>query len=297
MSIKIKHFKNSQLFNGEKLVTFLYRKFPKFKGYWHFLKILAKFLPYSMTNFSCKINLDGKIFSTVIDIRDPYQISVFAENKKELCVPALFSQILKPGDFYLDIGANAGWYVRLMAEVVGPDGLIIGMEPSRKVYTTLSRLKLSNFIPLPYAATITNGQIVKDNSGLFQQSASSTFIINKDVDNSETDIVGRSVDHILSSLNKTPKIIKIDVEGAELNVLKGALKTVEQTDYVLIEINDNERCNNFGYDFQDIYLLMKNKGFKFKYDVRNSNDHIYLLEDNHLIPGDIFFSRIPLNLS
>ena len=55
-------------------------------------------------------------------------------------------------------------------------------------------------------------------------------------------------------------MIKIDVEGYEMEVLKGAEKTLEQNKFVMIELNSN--TNKYGSSNQECVNFLKQKGYK-----------------------------------
>jgi FkbM family methyltransferase len=59
---------------------------------------------------------------------------------------------------------------------------------------------------------------------------------------------------------KGPFVVKVDVEGAELNVLAGATRTLEQTELVLLEVNLFEFLPDQP-QLHDVVAYMKERGF------------------------------------
>ena len=54
-------------------------------------------------------------------------------------------RILKPGDVFVDVGAHIGWFTLLAAEIVGPQGKVLAIEPEWKNYKRLQdNLELNN---------------------------------------------------------------------------------------------------------------------------------------------------------
>jgi FkbM family methyltransferase len=205
------------------LLLSIYRAFPKFPGYWKFLELLAWLLPRSVSLVQADISLGDRDFRVPLDLRNPYQIDIYAKNKKELCEPALFCRILKPGDFYLDVGANCGWHCRLLSEVVGDSGLIVAIEPGRHSFAYLTKLTCSNILPLCFAATSVNGTIVAESLSLLRQWGHYSALSDTQISYGAGEglVIGRSIDHLLREFRRLPDVIKIDVEGAELQVLRG----------------------------------------------------------------------------
>jgi hypothetical protein len=97
------------------------------------------------------------------------------------------------------------------------------------------------------------------------------------------------LDTFFSKIKTYPEIIKIDVEGAELNVLRGAQKSLRHANYVFVEVNENVNCAQFNYEYDDIYKYLINYKFKYHYQIFNSHKSVFRL--NSFVPGDILFSK------
>ena len=84
-------------------------------------------------------------------------------------------------------------------------------------------------------------------------------------------------DFVLNQKISFIDLIKIDVEGYELKVLKGAIDTLKKTKYVIIEVTLSNIFKNYNKD--EIIKLLENNGFKkeksYLFPVMNFEDRIY----------------------
>jgi FkbM family methyltransferase len=97
-----------------------------------------------------------------------------------------------------------------------------------------------------------------------------------------------TLDSLLEKYNKIegPYLIKIDVQGAELEVLKGAEKTLKSTDYILMEISFF-RFFKSSPQFCEVIEFMNKRGFV-PYDLTGLR---YRPFDNALAQVDIAFVK------
>ena len=146
---------------------------------------------------------------------------------------------LRPGDFCLDIGANLGYYSILMAGLVGPQGLVIAFEPFPKNFQALKqnvRLnQLTNVRLEPVAVAARNGSVSMFHDPNETVSATPSFTSYALGEHrQQISVPSRSLDDYLSDVKRTPALLKIDVEGAELEVLQGARHTLGSSRPVLL---------------------------------------------------------------
>lgn len=135
----------------------------------------------------------------------------------------LFSNILKPGDNVVEAGANIGTHTLPLARLVGPGGKVWALEPQQLVYqilcANLALNEIENVEPLHAAAGTVSGNTLIPRVGYgtnINFGAIST--------GAGTDQV--PVLTIDSFALKHCKLIKVDVEGHEIEVLKGAAQTI-----------------------------------------------------------------------
>jgi FkbM family methyltransferase len=143
----------------------------------------------------------------------------------------LFAQHLRAGDVCVDCGAHVGLFTMLAASIVGQEGRVIAFEPSapnrRRLTSNLGRNGFSNVkinasavadVSIPHCPFF----VAKDdNSGSHSLAATRPFMV--------PDEEGVSVTTLDAELHDVvPNLIKIDVEGAELRVLKGATNLIRR---------------------------------------------------------------------
>jgi FkbM family methyltransferase len=82
--------------------------------------------------------------------------------------------------------------------------------------------------------------------------------------------------------NDRPDVVKIDVEGAEFRVLKGAERVLEEYGPdLMIEIHSGERIRNMGGSKQEIESLLSDKGYRKKAEFgRGGEAHCFFVKDS-----------------
>ena len=134
----------------------------------------------------------------------------------------LAASLLHPGDVAFDIGANVGIYTLLFSDVVGPTGRVVAFEPSPGNVGYLRRALSLN--------VVTNVSVIA--AAVSRASGKTMFDLGADSSTGrispqgalEIDTIG--LDDFVARENCRPSLIKIDVEGAEVEVLEGASTTL-----------------------------------------------------------------------
>lgn len=132
---------------------------------------------------------------------------------------------LRPGMVALDIGANVGFYTLLSSVLVGPQGRVYAFEPVPRNLEYLRRHvnlnRLENVEILSLALGETSGEAWFDDTlGDSQGKLSSTGRLRVQVATLD--------DLVVSGRVQPPDVLKIDVEGAEAAVLRGALQLLDR---------------------------------------------------------------------
>ena len=140
-----------------------------------------------------------------------------------------FRKCLSPGDTAIDIGANIGAYSLAFAKWVGDTGRVLAVEPSPEAYRGLTTLLGLNGVEgtvttLNVAVTDEIGEVSFVESG----ASGSNHVADsaEQLSNECITVPSTTVDTLVKTHAIRPKLIKIDVEGHELDVLKGARETI-----------------------------------------------------------------------
>lgn len=132
---------------------------------------------------------------------------------------AFFEKVLEPGDVFVDIGANVGYFTRIGARLVGEKGAVYAFEPMPAALRVLKENIKSV------------GNVKLYETALSDERGAGEFSVNKHGDTSSLGVNPGAIrtiqvpidtlDNALKSNNRID-VIKIDVEGYEFEVLRGA---------------------------------------------------------------------------
>jgi FkbM family methyltransferase len=151
-------------------------------------------------------------------------------------------RFVRAGDLVIDVGANIGVLTCLFARWVGRNGRVIAIEPEPINIAALQRRpKRRNLLPtveiIPAAAGDCNGRarlrITPHHPGDHH------LVAYGDSTGDTIDVDSVTLDGLLAARNLScPSLLKIDVQGAELSVLRGAQQTLKRCHpIVLIEVD------------------------------------------------------------
>mgnify|MGYP002631971377 CR=1 FL=1 len=140
-----------------------------------------------------------------------------------------YSNFIKPGSVAIDVGAHAGRHTEHLARFAGDNGKVVAFEPIPHLFAKLKKtFKGNKVVDLrPFALSRFPGTLpFKIVRNLPELSGLKERVFDRAVLNVETIIVTVStLDEQLADLDRVD-YIKIDVEGAEIDCLHGAVNTL-----------------------------------------------------------------------
>lgn len=139
-----------------------------------------------------------------------------------LRVHRAIAQVLRSGDTFVDVGANIGYNALFAARIVGPAGRVVALEPAGDNFAVLQRNIQRNGLGGIEALKIAAGARTETRRFFLRGDVSAVNSLYADSCYAEVtataDVEVRRLDDIAGS---TARLVKIDVEGAELEVLDG----------------------------------------------------------------------------
>ncbi len=142
---------------------------------------------------------------------------------------ALIKEHVKKGDTVIDIGANIGYYTLLFAQLVGESGQVIAFEPDPENFALLHKNiilnQYNNVKLLQKAVSNQNKQtylyLCDDNKGMHR-------LYDSVCCRGRVEVETICLDDYLPKIVKKVDFIKIDIEGAEYDALRGMEKILYQ---------------------------------------------------------------------
>jgi FkbM family methyltransferase len=186
------------------------------------------------------------------------------------------NDFLMEGDSFVDIGSNIGLFSLYASRKVGPAGTVLAFEPARLTYNRLlENIQLNGIKNIrPYQLGLSDkDEILELNVSSDGHEAWNTFVQRSDEMYSLKEKVQvKSFDNFLKENDiESDKIslIKLDVEGFELNVLRGSagLLASQNAPVFLVEFTD-ENAISAGNCCHELYKLLLQYDYSwFTYDV------------------------------
>jgi FkbM family methyltransferase len=150
---------------------------------------------------------------------------------------------VRPGDTCVDVGGNMGYYCMVMARLTGSKGRVITFEPIAENQAVLRENIALNGMKNVEVADIALGaspgvmSLIRGEAGAVTATPS---VKGYAVEGTQSSVEVRvdALDAFLEYRSCRPSVIKIDVEGAEMEVLQGAVKTLRAArPTVLLEVH------------------------------------------------------------
>jgi len=275
-----------------------------FKTYLHTVQwvshtgIAKRFLPFPLRKKIGHLLRKVVYLSTKLDPATPYEIYghkmwlypgsqqmqdiVFGTYERETV--EIFRKIVKPGMTVVDVGAFIGYYSLLAARLVGRQGKVYAFEPNPEAFAILSRNIEENgyqrvIRAIPKAVSNHGGKVQ-----LFlaeREAAQTSLYPGKRGANRSVDVETVILDEFFSQEGwPEVHVVKIDVEGAEVEVLGGMKNLVRKNPQIkiFIEFNPGNQMKSVG-NYDKLFDVLTKLGFSRFYGIYDRKKAVHIPND------------------
>jgi FkbM family methyltransferase len=160
----------------------------------------------------------------------PYEAMIWIgwEEQEEL---RALRRLLQSGETFVDCGANIGLWSLVAAPLVWPDGRVVAFEPNPAVAKRLADAAVQSSVIEVHAVALS------DEPGVLALAAGREHNLARVSSEGRHSVAATTLDAVLE---RRPDGIKIDVEGYELNVLRGAVGALAHRPWVIVEFNKQQ---------------------------------------------------------
>ena len=193
----------------------------------------------------------------------------------------VFSQFVKRGDTVIDCGANNGYYTNFFRALVGKKGFVHSFEPVPETFRELKNFTKKYWNFNNYSTSMVG--LYKECSNLIAYipnsiSGHASLSNHKEVwkagSTEEISIQLTTLDsYVINNELGEINFIKIDIEGAELDALRGGEKTLlNQKPILHLEVN-SQLLKNFNQNPQELIKFLKPLGYE-NFHYYDNNPHL-----------------------
>jgi len=196
-----------------------------------------------MLDISMDINEKRHTFRSYLNAKEPGHRAIYAcLAKNELYKPGLsqvFASVLRDNDCLIDIGAHIGYFSLFGSMLVGAQGQVLAFEPEEKncryLYDNIALNRFNNIQVFTIALGLEN-KTSKIFINADNDAGHALWNIGRHPDNGKSrlhcitrDVRVAALDSLLQGVPRSAiRLINIDTYGAELDVIQGAVRTIEE---------------------------------------------------------------------
>lgn len=194
----------------------------------------------------------------------------------------------------LDVGANSGQFVAMINTIL-PEAFIYSFEPLEHCFAALQKNteKIVNIQCFRFALGQENSRIMmhanefSGSSSILEMTELHKTAFPYTKNSTEESVEVRTLDSLLPQLRLRKNVLaKLDVQGYELNALRGAEEALSQIDILVVETSFYRLYENQPL-FDDIYGYLCKKNFKY----RGNLDQVMSATNGEVLQADAIFTR------
>lgn len=218
------------------------------------------------------VKLDNIPGNYEIDIKSHVLMRILLTNNYEPEIVNTILENITQNSDVINIGANIGLYTNLAAMNISNNNKVLAVEPTSNAYNLLEKnIKRNN----NEEKVITFKGIITDKKGSFlintivgkEEYSSIGNLVHQAVigeNHTTEEVQGITLDELINQYQVNPKLIIIDVEGAEFKVFKGSVDTLKKFKPIIISELDDVLLKAQNASSKEVVCFLKELGYKVK---------------------------------
>tara|TARA_B100001063_G_scaffold13598_1_gene10596 strand:+ start:333 stop:1088 length:756 start_codon:yes stop_codon:yes gene_type:complete len=234
--------------------------------FWNLLPRKIRFFIWNIKTLKKYETKTGKYYLPFFAFQDAIRNRIINNEITDKLVFDKIKDFIKPNSIVLDLGANFGQMSILWSEQK-PNVKVYAFEASKYVFSILKKnidINQSNVEPINalMGNESNKNQFIKKSVLRENKSYGNNKIIKaEDLDDQEKDkIIALKIDDL--NFNKKISAMKIDVQGYDLEVLKGSEKTILKHKMPIVFEYEEKFAKEFNYTFKDFEDFIKKINYK-----------------------------------
>jgi len=210
-------------------------------------------------------------------------------------------RVLRPGDVFIDVGANIGFMTVLSGALVGPTGRVFAFEPGRNNLPELRHnIALNGFQHVEVIESPVSDRVEEVDFYLYDGDGNGNALFdagklprNDPTRTTRVSLVSSTLDALTARFQQAGpvKLLKMDAEGAETRIINGGSEFLKQTriPFVIAELHPSA-LHMMGTSPEELRALMESHGYQ---------TYVLPYEGNlpkFVPPGTTIFSKYIRNL-
>ncbi|MEV7963741.1 FkbM family methyltransferase [Oerskovia paurometabola] len=182
------------------------------------------------------VEVDGLLFG--VPARE-WRLAAYLEHRghPEPGLAGILTTYLKPGGRFIDVGANIGLYTVAAAAVVGPTGSVVAVEPTPTTVEMLrENVQLNGFLESDIVRVVEGAAGARRGRAklaVYAHDSGHNTLYAKDARDASVEVDVVPLDEVVER-GSTVDVVKIDVEGGELAVLRGMQRIVDENPHIVV---------------------------------------------------------------
>lgn len=209
---------------------------------------------------TCKVDSGALMKLGVVDV---IERTLLLHGSWDQDIAKAMRESIQLGATVIDIGANIGYFSLLASQLVGPQGKVLCIEPSHKNLSRLSEHlwlnRCSNTTVLSVAAGSNHGW-ADISFPTYNNAGAATLRPLHSLQSQRTLLV--ALDDVFESHGLSPDFMKLDVEGFELEALKGMQRTLTRCRPTIVCELTEKFLNELGQSSRELISFMESLGYR-----------------------------------